>query len=116
MGERMVMAGTVDRTGNSPPREEGWLRHQENIGGAHLNPADGLVAHTDHRLVSDPPVRSNKGGFAPFFLMSRLPLLTRRGILAIFLLIASICVFWTLLLAQPSQQVEWLHYGGDQAG
>ena len=40
------MAGTVDRTGNSPPREEGWLRHQENFGEAHLGAADGVVAHT----------------------------------------------------------------------
>src|SRR5215813_5674978 len=24
------------RTEYSPPREEGWLRHQENFGGAHL--------------------------------------------------------------------------------
>src|SRR5262245_2340805 len=31
--------------------------------------------------VSDHPGRANKGCFAAFFLMSRLPLLTRRGIL-----------------------------------
>jgi len=29
----------------SPPREEGWLRHQENFGEAHLSAADGVVAH-----------------------------------------------------------------------
>ena len=32
--------------GYSPPREEGWLRHQENFGEAHLSVADGVVAHT----------------------------------------------------------------------
>jgi len=30
---------------HSPPREEGWLRHQENLGEAHLSAADGVVAH-----------------------------------------------------------------------
>jgi hypothetical protein len=30
----------------SPPREEGWLRHQENLGEAHLSATDGVVAHT----------------------------------------------------------------------
>ena len=29
----------------SPPREEGWLRHEENFGEAHLSAADGVVAH-----------------------------------------------------------------------
>jgi hypothetical protein len=32
--------------GYSPPREEGWLRHQENFGEAHLSAADGVVTHT----------------------------------------------------------------------
>jgi hypothetical protein len=32
-------------TAYSPPREEGWLRHQENFGGARLSAADGVVAH-----------------------------------------------------------------------
>src|SRR5215813_3596326 len=40
------------------PREEGWLRHQENFGEAHLSAADGGVAHTENLLVSDHPVRS----------------------------------------------------------
>ena len=31
----------------SAPREDGWLRHQENFGEANLNAADGVVAHTD---------------------------------------------------------------------
>src|SRR6266436_8838339 len=35
--------------------------------------------HSATWFVSDHPVRSIKGGFAPFFLMSRPPLLTRRG-------------------------------------
>jgi hypothetical protein len=30
---------------NSSPREEGWLRHKENFGEAHLRAADGVVAH-----------------------------------------------------------------------
>jgi len=42
---------------NSPPREEGRLRHQENFGEAHLSAADGVVAHTDNWLVSDHPGR-----------------------------------------------------------
>jgi hypothetical protein len=41
--------------------------------------ADGVVAHTKSWLVSDHPVRSNKGGFAAFFLMSRPPLLKEEG-------------------------------------
>jgi len=32
---------------HSPPREEGWLRHQENFGEAHLSAADGEVAHAE---------------------------------------------------------------------
>jgi len=34
-------------------REEGWLRHQENFGEAHLSAADGVVAHKSHLGVSD---------------------------------------------------------------
>ena len=37
----------------SPPREEGWLRHQENAGEAHLSAADGVVAHKSSSGVSD---------------------------------------------------------------
>src|SRR5262249_54431788 len=40
-----------------PPREEGWLRHQENFGEAHLSAADGVVAHKSCFGVSDHPVR-----------------------------------------------------------
>jgi len=50
----------------SPPREEGWLRHQANFGEAHPSAADGVVAHTENWLVSDHPVRSHKGRFAAF--------------------------------------------------
>jgi len=46
----------------SPPREEGWLRHQENFGEAHLSAADGVVAHKSCSGVTDHPVRSNKEG------------------------------------------------------
>ena len=43
-----------------PKSEEGWLRHQENFGEAHLSAADGKVAHKSHSGVSDHPVRANK--------------------------------------------------------
>jgi hypothetical protein len=39
--------------GDSPPREEGWLRHQENFGEVPLNAADGVVAHKTNSGVSD---------------------------------------------------------------
>ena len=79
----------------SPPREEGWLRHQENFGVAHLSAAGGVVAHTDNWFVSDDfflmaaPYRACAGSarrplhqrqLRPIFLMSRPPVLTRRGI------------------------------------
>jgi hypothetical protein len=41
----------------SPPREEGWLPHQENFGEAHLSAADGVVAHNYSCGVSDHPGR-----------------------------------------------------------
>src|SRR5262245_57247924 len=61
----------------SPPCEEGWLRHQENFGAAHLTAADGVVAYTEIWLVSDHPllIRMLRG----IFLMSRPPLLTRSN-------------------------------------
>src|SRR5262245_9666435 len=37
----------------SPPREEGWLRHQENFGAALLSAADGVVAHKSCVGVAD---------------------------------------------------------------
>src|SRR5215813_6789659 len=42
---------------HSPPREEGWLRHQENFGEAHLSAADGVVAHKRCFGVSNHPGR-----------------------------------------------------------
>ncbi len=42
---------------HSPPREEGWLRHQENFGEAYLSAADGVVTRNDEWLVSDHPGR-----------------------------------------------------------
>jgi glycogen synthase len=42
----------------SPPREEGWLRHQEDFGEAILSAADGVVAHETKFSVSDHPGRS----------------------------------------------------------
>jgi len=35
--------------------EEGWLRHQENFGEAHLSAADGVVARTELCIVERPP-------------------------------------------------------------
>ena len=57
----------------SPPREEGWLRHQENFGAAHLSAADGVVAHTENWLVSDHPVRSNKEASRRFLNVASTP-------------------------------------------
>ena len=49
------------------PYEEEWMRHQENFGEAHLNAADGVVAHKSRFCVSDHPGRcrghpSSRGG------------------------------------------------------
>ena len=65
MGCRFERVNELSATlgqGYSPPREEGWLRHQENFGEANLNAAAGVVAHVDS--VSDHPVRSFKGRLA----------------------------------------------------
>ena len=64
---------------DSPPREDGWLRHQENFGEAHLRAADGVVTHKSHFGVNDHPVCGANVGFAEIFLMPQPPLLTRRG-------------------------------------
>src|SRR5262249_51203838 len=49
-----------------PPREEGWLRHQEIFGAALLSAADGVVAHTEVFGANDHPVLrvhpSSRGG------------------------------------------------------
>src|SRR5262249_40615824 len=69
---------------DSPPREEGTLRHQENFGEAHLSAADGVVAHESRFGVSDDfflmaaPYRACAGSARRP--LSRPPLLTRRGI------------------------------------
>jgi hypothetical protein len=39
----------------SPPREEGWTRHQEKCREATLVGADGVVAHTETWVASDHP-------------------------------------------------------------
>ena len=57
----------------SPPREEGWLRHQENFGEAHLSAADGVVAHKSHSGMSDHPVRSNKEASRHFLYVASTP-------------------------------------------
>jgi hypothetical protein len=47
---RSAKDGDVFDLFDSPPREEGWLRHQENFGEAHLSAADGVVAHKPYYL------------------------------------------------------------------
>src|SRR5262245_16708288 len=94
------------RKENSPPREEGWLRHKENFGEAHLSAADGVVAHTGTWLVSDHPVRANSEG--EFSLMAPPPLLTRRGILLCFL---TMLLFTGMSLAQVDEAREAIDRG-----
>src|SRR5499433_1234780 len=55
------------------PCEEGWLRHQENFGTAHLSAADGVVAHKSLFGVSDHPVRSNKEASRHFLNVASTP-------------------------------------------
>src|SRR5215468_579877 len=74
--------GTCVTHVSGPKSEEGWLRHQENFGEAHLSAADGVVAHKskfrcERRLflmaapcracAGSAPVRSNKEA-SPHFL------------------------------------------------
>src|SRR5262245_33142561 len=58
------MKSTAFIAAQSPPCEEGRLRHQENFGEAHLRRRrrGGRLRATER--VSDHPVRSNKGCFA----------------------------------------------------
>jgi hypothetical protein len=39
------MRATLSPQVYSPPREQGWLRHQQNFSEANFNAADGVVAH-----------------------------------------------------------------------
>src|SRR5215831_995182 len=64
---------TVFELGHSPPREEGWLRHQKNFGAAHLSAADGVVADKSHSGVSDHPVRSNRDASRHFLNVASTP-------------------------------------------
>src|SRR5262249_39728475 len=66
------LCGTYGRA-YSPPREEGWLRHQENFGAAHLSAADGVVAHESDSGVSVHPVRSNKEASRHFLFVASTP-------------------------------------------
>src|SRR5262245_10036116 len=67
---KLAMSSWRNRTefeGHSPPREEGWLRHQENFGEANLSAADGVVALKPCIGVTDHPGRcrghpSSRGG------------------------------------------------------
>jgi hypothetical protein len=56
--------------GYSPPREEGWLRHQENFGEAHLSAAAGVVAHKPCFVESVPFVSAAAGPFGIEFSLS----------------------------------------------
>src|SRR5262245_47897221 len=58
---------------HSPPREEGWLRHQGNFGEAHLSTADGVVAHTETFLVNDHPGRSSEEASRHFLSVASTP-------------------------------------------
>jgi hypothetical protein len=49
--------------------KEGWLREAQT----------GGVAHNEMCGVPNHPVHSQQGGFAPFFLRSRPPLLQKDG-------------------------------------
>jgi len=54
---QLSKSGAIFKKPNSPPREEGWLRHQEIFGAALLGAADGVVAHTEVFGASDHPDR-----------------------------------------------------------
>src|SRR5262249_16542335 len=57
--ESRILASSCDADPvESPPREEGCLRHQENFGEAHLSAADRVVAHQSQSGVTENPVRS----------------------------------------------------------
>src|SRR5215468_1775096 len=75
--------GTCVTHVSGPKSEEGWLRHQENFGEAHLSAADGVVAHKskfrcERRLflmaapcracAGSAPRPLQQGGFATFSL------------------------------------------------
>jgi Cytochrome C oxidase, cbb3-type, subunit III len=66
--------------------EEGWLRHQENAGEAHLNAADGVVAHRN-MVCERPPRPLLQRLLRVIFLVSRPPLLTRRGLLLLLVVV-----------------------------
>src|SRR5439155_18365196 len=58
----------------------GWLRHQENAAKPpKRRRRGGQFGATVRFRRSDHPVRSNKGSFAIFLLMSRPPLLCKEG-------------------------------------
>ena len=65
----------------APPGQEGWLRQQEKRRDSLLRAAGGVVVQVQKNSVDSihHPVRSIKGSFAIFFLVSRPPLLPRRG-------------------------------------
>src|SRR5262249_22353378 len=50
---RPAKDGDVFDRVHPPPREAGWLRHEENFSEAHLNAADGVVAHKPCYFVCD---------------------------------------------------------------
>src|SRR5256884_6235380 len=71
---------------HSPPREEGWTRHQKNGAKPPLMERTGwsLTRQVSecvlkHGFVSDHPVCGATVGFASFFLMPQPPLLVEEG-------------------------------------
>src|SRR5262249_36640639 len=71
---------------DSLPPEEAWLRHQEKDAKPPNRRRRGSRSHENFPR-SDPPVRSYMRSLRGVFLMSRPPLLTRRGILLCFLML-----------------------------
>jgi hypothetical protein len=58
--------------------EEGWMRVKKIVE-THPSTAQSGWSTTKYLSIRDHPVRSFKGGFAPFYLMSRPPLLVEEG-------------------------------------
>src|SRR5262249_21787709 len=87
MGQRSCEIGHRLEHAYSPPREEGWLRHQENFGEAHLSAAGGGGAHTQKFSCGGPPRPPHQRRLRGILFISPSPPLTRGGITALHQLI-----------------------------
>src|SRR5262245_49766350 len=63
----------------SPPREEGWPRHQENAAELPLTERPGWSLTNTVARKRPPRLRASFGSFAAFSFSAQPPLLTRRG-------------------------------------